>query len=387
MSDPDNPCFKRLAFVIPIPGCFARSMTNWDKTKRRFKAFLIRLTHWEFWPAGVFYIPVGLNLIRLALKYDGLLLPLATNPGKHRGAYIGESKGRSLELLQSKFPDFIARTWLVDGEAPEERIQFVKSVMASNGVTIPFILKPDDGNRGGGVRMVRKEKDIETYFRAIRGPVVMQAFVEGPKEAGVFYIRHPEEERGCIFAITRKEFPYVTGNGTDTLEELIWKDERAYLVADKYLNRFRDQLSVVPAKGEHWRLVNAGNHAQGCVFYDGMTLASEALLDRLDEISRGFPEFYLGRYDVRYATDEDLKIGTNFQILEVNGSLSEATSIYEPGYPLTKAYGKLFEQWEHVFKIGAWNRKNAGAKTPTIQQMLAKGREYKKQRATYPDTD
>ncbi|MDA7915611.1 carboxylate--amine ligase [Verrucomicrobia bacterium] len=362
-------------------------MTRWQILGRRWKAFWIRLTHWEFWPASIFYIPVGLNIVRLSIKYRGLLLPLATNPGKHKGAYIGESKGRSLGLLQSKFPVFIAESWLVEGDSPEERTRFVEDLITQDSVSFPFILKPDDGNRGSGVRLVRSSQDIGSYFKTMRGPVVMQRNVAGPKEVGVFYIRHPEEEKGHIFSITRKEFPFVVGDGESTLEDLIWRDERAYLVADTYLNRFSSDLPTVPTKGEHWRLVNAGNHAQGCVFFDGMNLASEALLDQLDAIAKGFPKFYLGRFDLRYAKDEDLMKGKGFKILEVNGSLSEATSIYEPGHPLGSAYRTLFEQWDQVYKIGAHNRDHAGTTMPTILQMLAKGREYKKLRATHPDAD
>ena len=362
-------------------------MTEWEKTRRRLKAFLVRCTHWEFWPPYIFYIPVGLNILWLTIRYNGLLLPLTTNPGRHDGAYIGESKARSLGLLHQTFPDFIAESWLIQGETPEEKTAFVFSTIKTSKVTYPFILKPDDGSRGGGVRLVRSEDDIRSYFDSIRAPVVMQRFVEGPEEAGVFYVRHPKEEKGRIFAITQKSFPHVIGDGVHTLEELIYLDERAYIVASKYLRRFAKDLNTIPENGHRWRLVNAGNHAQGCVFHDGMHLASDALLDQIDQIAKGYPEFYLGRFDVRYARDEELMKGENFKILEVNGSLSEATSIYEPNNPLLSAYRTLFEQWRLVYEIGAWNRDHAKATAPSLTQMWKRGQEYKKQRATYPDAD
>ncbi|MGY8652054.1 MAG: carboxylate--amine ligase [Verrucomicrobiia bacterium] len=362
-------------------------MTGWEKLRLRVRAWWLRLTCWEFWPPWIFYIPVALNVVRLSFKHRGITLPLCTNPGKYKGCHIGESKGRSLELLYQHAPEYIAESWLIQGESVEAKIAFSERTIKECAVEFPFILKPDDGNRGSGVKVIRTHSEAREYLSVIESPVVMQRYVAGPKEAGVFYIRHPNEEVGRIFAITEKIFPEVAGDGRSTLEELIWRDPRAFIIAVTYCERFRDDLQTVLKPGEKWRLVNAGNHAQGCIFYDGMRLASDALLQRLDKIGRGYPDFYLGRYDVRYEKDEDLMAGKNFKILEVNGALSEATSIYEPGNSLFSAYRTLFEQWEIVYEIGAENRRYRHAKAPDFKTLWRKARTYKRQRATHPAAD
>lgn len=362
-------------------------MSSGEKLRLRGRAWWLRLTCWEFWPPWIFYIPVALNVIRLAVKYRGITLPLCTNPGKYKGCHIGESKGRSLELLFRHAPEFIAESWLIEGNDAKAKIAFAERTIDANSVEFPLILKPDDGNRGSGVKVIRSRSEVREYLSVIESPVVLQRYVEGPEEAGVFYIRHPNEEKGRIFAITEKRFPEVVGDGRSTLEDLIWRDPRAFIIADTYCERFRDDLKTVLKQGEKWRLVNAGNHAQGCVFYDGMRLASDALLDRLDEISRGYPDFCLGRYDVRYEKDDDLMAGKKFKILEVNGALSEATSIYEPGNSLISAYRKLFEQWEIVYEIGAENRRYHHAEAPDLKTLWAKAQIYKRQRATHPTAD
>ena len=56
--------------------------------------------------------------------------------------------------------------------------------------------------------------------------------------------------------------------------------------------------------GVRVRLVEAGNHCQGCIFRDGSHLLSTALRDRIDEISRNIPGFFIGRYDIRYTSDK-----------------------------------------------------------------------------------
>ena len=46
----------------------------------------------EFWPAGVFYLPVGLYYAWLSLRYRGTTLPTAANPSIYSGGLIRESK-------------------------------------------------------------------------------------------------------------------------------------------------------------------------------------------------------------------------------------------------------------------------------------------------------
>ena len=104
------------------------------------------------------------------------------------------------------------------------------------------------------------------------------------------------------------------------------------------------------------KLVEAGNHAQGCIFRDGMRLNSPALEARLDEISQKLVGFFIGRYDIRYADEALLRDGVGFQIIELNGVTSEATHIYDPKNSLFAAYRVLFEQWRLAFEIGAANR-------------------------------
>ena len=48
-----------------------------------------------------------------------------------------------------------------------------------------------------------------------------------PGEAGIFYIRHPDEATGRITSMTLKHPPVVTGDGRSTLRALILADDRA----------------------------------------------------------------------------------------------------------------------------------------------------------------
>lgn len=353
---------------------------------RRLRAALGRWTHWEFWPAWLFYLPVGINYVRLACLHRGLTVPTAANPGIFSGGFVGESKMATLRDLQDTSPEFTAEACLLEGGSLSERLASLEVFCRREQLEFPLILKPDVGQRGVGVKVIRTRAQAEEYLRATPAPVLAQRYVAGPREVGVFYYRFPHEPRGRIFAITEKIFPTVAGDGKRTIEALIWADERARCIADKYLGRLGDRRAEVPAVGEIVKLVEAGNHAQGCIFQDGAHLWSEELERRVDEISRGLDGFFIGRYDIRYGSDEELRAGRNFRIIELNGAAAEATSIYDRRNPLLAAYRTLFRQWELVFAIGAANRRRGFA--PTASSLLwRKWRETTALIATYPGAD
>jgi hypothetical protein len=138
--------------------------------------------------------------------------------------------------------------------------------------------------------------------------------------------------------------------------------------------------------GETLKLVEAGNHAQGCIFRDGAHLGSAALESRIDEISRRLDGFFIGRYDLRFSSEDDLRAGRNFQIVELNGAASESGNLYDARNSLWAAYGVLFRQWELVFQIGAENRKR-GVKSTSLRAVWQKWREYSKISESYPAAD
>jgi hypothetical protein len=117
-----------------------------------------------------------------------------------------------------------------------------------------------------------------------------------------------------------------------------------------------------------------------------MHLCSPALIETIDAISRKLPGFYIGRYDIRYGNEEELRAGRNFQIVELNGAASEATSIYDARNCLLTAYRTLFRQWDLVFAIGAANRVKGTLTTP-IALLWQHWRNYAKWAGSYPSAD
>jgi membrane protein DedA with SNARE-associated domain len=353
---------------------------------RRVHAAFGRLTRWEFWPAWLFYAPVALNYVRLAIRYRSFTLPTAANPGMFSGGFVGESKITTLRDLFASSPESTAEAHLLDNAPPAERLATLEQLRDRHQINYPFILKPDVGQRGVGVKVIRTADQAAAYLQQTCAPLVLQRYVADPHEVGVFYYRFPLEPRGRIFAITEKIFPTITGDGRHTIEELVWRDDRGRFMAEKYLRRLEERRGKKLPAGEIVKLVEAGNHAQGCIFRDGSHLHSEELEQRIDEISRRLDGFFIGRYDIRYSSREDLRAGRNFQIIELNGAASEATSIYDARNSLLAAYRTLFRQWGLVFAIGAANR--AQGWPPLNLAALWRGwRESTTLAVTYPPTD
>jgi len=335
----------------------------------RLRAWCLRWTRWEFWPAWLFYFPVAFWYLLLACRYRSLTLPAAANPGIFTGGLVGESKLAMLEALHRTSPERTAKACRIEGATLEERMACLATLRLHHGLTYPFILKPDVGQRGMGVKLIRDETQARDCLRQARGAWMVQRYAPGPCEFGVFYARFPREPQGRIVAITEKVFPFVTGDGSRTVEALVWADDRARLMAPTYLKRLGHRRSEVLPEGATLKLVEAGNHAQGCIFRDGTCHRTPALEACIDRVSRRLDGFFVGRYDLRCASVEDLRNGGPFQIIELNGAASEVTNLYDARHSLWTAYGMLFRQWHLVFAIGAGNR-SLGTSPTSLKDLL-----------------
>ncbi len=356
--------------------------------RQRFAATVARWRQWEFWPAGIFYLPVAANYLRLSIHHRSVTLPACANPGIRAGGLVGESKIETLRQLQETSPEFTAEAWLLEPASPAQRHVALKALQEAVALPYPFILKPDLGQRGQGVRLIRTEADAKRCLEESPVPLVVQRYAPGPGEAGVFYFRFPDQSRGRIFSITEKVFPHVTGDGHRTVEELIWDDPRARCLAGRYLQRLGSRRHEVPQPGETIRLVEAGNHAQGCIFRNGARLNSPQLEAAFDAVSQRIPGFFIGRFDVRFTSEDEFQSGRpgSFTILELNGASAEATHIYDARTRLSEAYQTLFQQWEMVFAIGAENRRRGAGILPT-RELLRLWRDASRQFASYPIAD
>jgi membrane protein DedA with SNARE-associated domain len=367
-----------VAFAAWRVACRAASRRG----RQQLIAAVSRIWRWEFWPMWLFYPPVLLWTAWLAVRFGGYRTITAANPGMPDGGVVGESKFAILSRLPSDWT--VPSALLTPGPVASRRAA-LQTAVAGTGWMFPLVLKPDVGQRGAGVKVVRSMEEADAYLARETGPVLAQPYHPGPFEAGVFYYRMPGGD-GRILAITDKHFPEVTGDGRSTLADLVWAHRRHRMQAATFIERLGDRRQSVPADGERVALGIVGNHAQGAMFTDGGALRTTALEARIDGIARAYDGFYIGRFDIRYRTREAFMAGRDLAIVELNGATAECTSIYDPAASLWSAYATLARQWSLVFAIGAANRR-AGRPASSARRLAGLVREHLTSRIAFPISD
>lgn len=317
-----------------------------------------RLTCWEYWPLWVVYIPIGLYITWHGfMKYRCPPLFTAVNPGIPNGGGLAlESKKVILKGLAGAGKAVAAWTILQHDITLDDKLAELDAFMAKEALSFPLVLKPDLGERGQGVAIVKDRREAAGYLERALGDTIAQAYIHG-LEFGVFYYRIPGEARGHILGITDKRFPKLTGDGENTLERLILMDDRTVGMATFFLDKFEDRLDDIPTKGEIIKVTELGTHCRGSLFLDGSPLATPELLDALDAISTHFEGFYFGRYDIRVPSVDDFQAGRHLSVIELNGVSSEATWIYDPEYSYFYGLKTLARQWRIAFQIADLNVK------------------------------
>ncbi|NNM56620.1 D-alanine--D-alanine ligase [Acidocella sp.] len=348
------------------------------------------VSFFEFWPGWLFYAPVAAFWVLKSLRYGSLTLPTLANPRINAGGICGESKNEILGLAGP-----LARQWIApyaplttSGHNDGNDLTLALAAMARAGLVFPVVAKPDMSCNGVGVRVVNDEAQLAAYLAAFPRATALQlqALITYEGEAGIFYIRHPGEAAGRITSVTLKFPPAVTGDGKRNVRQLIAADQRLNAVSNLLLPQLGAKADHIPAEGESVRLVFVGNHCRGSTFKDGLDIVTPALAARIDEIVKDMHEVYFSRLDLRYESLEALREGRNFQIIEFNGSGSEATHIWDPEMTLRAAYATQFFHYGESFKIGAAIRAR-GLRPSGLLKLASLWRHQKKLMAAYPAND
>jgi hypothetical protein len=319
------------------------------------KLFFHKLFHWEYWPFQIVYIPIYFLWAFYGIKAKSIFFFNACNPSIKNGGFMNESKKEIYDIIPAKY---YPKTILISKNSEFEE---VKNQTAFNGISFPCIAKPDIGLRGSAVSKIDNLEELENYTQKANFDYLVQDLIPFENEVGIFYVRFPHEKKGRITGIVAKEFLIVEGNGFNTIQELILENPRYALQLEPLKREYGKHLKTILPLGEKKNLVPFGNHARGAKFIDASNLISEKLTNLLNEICTAIPEFYFGRLDVMYKNWEDLENGINFQLVEINGSGSEPTHIYDPKHSLFFAWKELARHITYMYQISVANNKRGFA--------------------------
>ncbi|WP_375605106.1 D-alanine--D-alanine ligase [Flavobacterium davisii] len=309
------------------------------------KLFIHKLTHWEYWPFQIVYIPIYFLWLYYALRSRTLFFFNTVNPTIKNGGFFNESKNDIYLLIPQQY---YPKTYLINHK---NSIKSIKEYPLS----YPFIVKPDIGLRGSAVKRVHSLEELKSYHESVEFDYLIQDLIPYTNEVGIFYVRLPNEKKGRITGIVSKEFMIITGDGKSSIENLIKQNPRYELQLNALQKELGSKIHDILPKGKNYNLVPFGNHSRGTKFLDISHKISKKLTEVIDTMCQEIDGFYYGRMDLMYNTWEELEEGKNFMIVELNGSASEPTHIYDPNHSLFFAWKEIARHIRYMFQISQQN--------------------------------
>ena len=327
------------------------------------------LSFFETWPTWFIYLPVAIAVLFKAIKYRSLTVCLIANPKIQLSGLTSISKADFLDTANNS-------------ESKNAILEFVKiwhnednidtknqslALIKEKGLTLPLAAKPDRGYRGAGVNKVDNEQQLLNYIAKLPKNCffLLQKLASYKPEAGVFYIRYPNQANGNIVSIGIKHNPEVIGDGVSNLEQLIDADPRRLAIRDKYISKHKQNLTKVLAKDQKLELLFSASHAEGSIFTNGNAHITATLTKKIDEIMKGFDQLYYGRLDIKYKDIAALEAGKNLEIIEINGASSEPLHIWDKDTGYFTAMRALIKQYNTLYDIGNMN-KQKGYEPPSL---------------------
>lgn len=316
----------------------------------KFKSnFITKLTHWEYWPTWLVYLPVVFYYLILSVRARSFFFFTQANPDMEMGGLYNCSKYRQLRKLR---PDLIPKTVFLE---PGTSLDVALKALANKGIEFPLIAKPDRGERGTAVKVVTDKEELDIYLLRNSTDLLLQEFIQTPFEAGVFYYRLPGEKCGTIPSIVLKEFLTVVGDGKTNLKDLVDESPRGRLVSKSLFNSNGLNPEEVLPLGKERILEPIGNHNRGTKFINGTKLSNPTLVRFFDNLSLQLDNFYYGRVDLKAKSVEDFVRGKGIKVLEVNGVNAEPAHIYDPDTKLWEGIKTLLKHWKLIYEISNEN--------------------------------
>jgi hypothetical protein len=316
-----------------------------------FKLFFHKLTHWEYWPFTIVYIPIYFLWAFYALRQRTIFFFNTCNPSMKNGGFIMDSKIEIYNLIPQQY---YPKTSFINENCPFEEVISTKE---SNNIPFPLIAKPDIGLRGSAVKKINTIQELEVYHQKANFDYIIQDVIPYENEVGIFYVRFPHQKNGKITGIVAKEYLIVEGDGVSTQEELIKQNPRYEMQLKALQKEYGNKLQEILGKGEKRNLVPYGNHIRGAKFINASDKISVSLNKVIDDLCLQIDEFYFGRMDVMFNSWEELEQGKNFQIVELNGAASEPTHIYDPKHSIFFGWKELARHISYMYKISVQNNK------------------------------
>ncbi|MGA0132840.1 MAG: alpha/beta fold hydrolase [Opitutales bacterium] len=303
------------------------------------------------WRSGILFLPVRLGVALLSLRHLSLTAFASANPSFGRiGGFTGDSRSLLLRPFQRDSRCCPTLALSVD-EDSEARVREAASFSSAHG--FPLVCKPEVSENGAGLRIVRDGVALERLMRGAEEDLVLQPLVRG-REFEVVWRRSPGHDDGRVMAVVEKRAVTVRGDGEQTLEELIWLDDRAVARAALYLRCHSRSLTRVPVAGETVTLNPTGSYGHGARCVHRPDLLTPELEAAVTSFARRFPGLHFARFDLFAVSTEEFKAG-RFTCTEVGGCCQVSSLIRDGSLRFSRSYGAVWDQLRACLEAGAAN--------------------------------
>lgn len=338
---------------------------SWQSFKYKLRRYRIILFNWEYWSFNVVYMPIYFYWFWLSIKARSFFFFSTSNPSIENAGFIMESKKAIYDILPTSF---YPKTILLTKNTTRSAIQ---NYLTQHKLQFPLVAKPNIGERGNAVKKLFSIQDVLSYQQKTAVDFILQEWCNYENEIGVFYCRYPNQPKGFITGIVKKEFFALKGNGINTIQELICKEDRFFLQLHTLQKLLPNEMHVVLAKDEEKVLIPYGNHCRGTKFLNYSFKIDNTLQETFNAICSQIPNFYFGRMDIRFESWELLKQRKNFSIIELNGAGSEPTHIYDPKHSIFFAWKEIAKHLHILYTIAKQNKQLKGLSYLSLQQGIA----------------
>jgi len=315
----------------------------------KFTHRLHKITNWEYWSTFTIYLPLLPVWLYCAYKARTLLFFHGANPSIKYGGMAMESKKEIYDLIPE---NWIPKTVFASSETLFDEILVELQLKK---IDFPIIVKPNIGLKGLGVAELKDSDELENYQNNNDCDFLIQEKINYQNEVGIFYHRFPDEKKGKITGMVKKEFLSVKGDGRKTLRELVMENPRSAFQIKAIEQKMGSEMQKIVPENEEIILIPFGSHTRGAKFVDISSDVTEKLEQKIDEICTKVNGFYFGRLDVMFENLELLKNGENFKIIEINGAKSEPTHMYDPKHSLFFAWKEITKHWKIMAEISRRN--------------------------------
>jgi len=202
-------------------------------------------------------------IIVFAITFFLMFLNMCINP-----KIVHLTKYETLNFIRDDIPHF----FLLDKEN--------NNIENFNTLEYPYVFKPNYcEDYAHQVEIIKnKQQAIKYLQKSIDKYVIAQKYHPGPFEGTIYYTKHPITKKVRIIVVERKH--------NNSNKEWLWKSSVGYKYGYSTVHR--------------------------------PDLETEELKQKVISMSEKIPEFYLGRYDLRFKNHESFKLGKDFKVVEVN---------------------------------------------------------------------